>query len=426
MPALIAFLVLMLLGVPLAFVLGMTTLAFVFAEGNTSVLMSMPSRMFNGLQNFGLVAIPMFVLLGEIMNYGGITKRLIEFSKTIVGHVRGGLAYVNVVSNMFLASVVGSANAQTAIMGRVMVPAMEKEGYRKDFSSALTAASSIMGPLIPPSMPFIIYGVTAGVSIGNLFIAGIVPGILFAIAFSITIFIFAKKHDYPKSDRASWKHVMKSTFFVLPALAIPVLILVGITTGIFTATESAAVAVFFAIIIGFFIYKELKIKDLSTIFLRTVITASTVTFLVATSNIFGWVLNFQQIPQLIANTFLAISENVLVFLLLVNLLFLIVGMFIEGVAVIILLTPIIFPVAMEFGVDPVHFGVIMVLNVTLGLMTPPVGTVLFIASATTGVKLEALIRSLIPFLIISLVILLLITYIPSLSLGILEILSLKG
>lgn len=426
MPALIAFLVLMLVGVPLAFVLGMTTLVFVLSEGNTSVLMSMPSRMFNGLQNFGLVAIPMFVLLGEIMNYGGITKRLIDFSKTVIGHVRGGLAYVNVVSNMFLASVVGSANAQTAIMGRVMVPAMEKEGYRKDFSSALTAASSIMGPLIPPSMPFIIFGVTAGVSIGNLFIAGIVPGVLFAIAFSITIFIFAKKHDYPKSERSTWRQVAKATFFVIPALSIPVLILVGITTGIFTATESAAVAVFFAIIIGFFVYRELKIKDLGHIFIRTVITASTVTFLVATSNIFGWVLNFQQIPQLIANTFLAISDNVLVFLLLVNLLFLIVGMFIEGVAVIILLTPIIFPVAMEFGVDPVHFGVIMVLNVTLGLMTPPVGTVLFIASATTGVKLESLIRSLVPFLLISLVILLLITYIPSLSLGILQLLSLKG
>lgn len=425
MPALILFLVLMLLGVPLAFVLGLTTIGFVIMEGNFTVLASMPSKMFNGLQNFGLVAIPMFVLLGEVMNRGGITDRLIEFSKTAIGHVKGGLAYVNVISNMFLASVVGSANAQTAIMGKVMVPAMEREGYDRKFSTALTAASSIMGPLIPPSMPFIIFGVTAGVSIGNLFIAGIIPGILFVLAFSVTIYVLAKKNDFPQSERSSLKEAFKALFGVLPALFIPIIIIVGISTGMFTATESAAISVFFATLIGFFIYKDLKIKDFGSIFLQTVITSATVTFLIATSNIFGWILNYQQIPQMISDMFLNLSESKVVFLILINILLLIIGMFMEGVAVIILITPILLPVATQFGVDPVHFGVILVLNVTLGLMTPPVGTVLFIASSVTNVKIEALVRKLVPFLIISLVILMLITFIPSLSLGILDILGTK-
>jgi tripartite ATP-independent transporter DctM subunit len=408
----------MLLGVPIAFVLGLTTVAFVFISGDTAVLMSMPSKIFNGLQNFGLVAIPMFILLGEVMNQGGITQRLIQFAKTIFGQLRGGLAYVNVVANMFLASIIGSSNAQSAIMSQVMVPAMEKEGYKKDFSAALTSASSIMGPLIPPSMPFIIFGVTAGVSIGNLFLAGIIPGILFAIAFGFAIFVYAKRNNFPKEARPSWIEVLKSTTYVLPALLIPVLILVGITTGVFTATESAAVAVFIALLIGIFVYKDLKLKDLGGIFLRTVITTSTVTFLLATSNIFGWVLNFQQVPQAISNYFLAVADNQFMFLLLVNILLLVVGMFLEGVAALILLIPILLPIAIQYGVDPVHFGVIMVLNLTLGLMTPPVGTVLFIVSSITKVKIHSLVKSMVPFLAISIAILMLITYIPWMSLGI--------
>lgn len=418
MISLLIFILLLLIGAPVAIVLGITTIVFVFTSGGIDVMLSMPSKMFNGLQNFGLVAIPMFILLGEIMNSGGITQRLIAFTQTILGQLRGGLAYVNVIGNMFLASIIGSSNAQSAIMSKVMVPEMEKAGYRKEFSSALTASSSIMGPLIPPSMPFIIFGVTASVSIGDLFLAGIAPGILFAIAFGIAIYFIAKKNDFPKQDRPSLAVALKTTLNVLPAIAIPVLILVGITTGAFTATESAGVAVFFAILIGLFVYRDLKIKDFAGIFLRTVITSSTVTFLLAASNIFGWVLNFQQIPQMIADAFLSLASNTVVFLLLVNILLLLVGMVLEGVALIILLTPILLPIALQFGVDPVHFGVIMVLNATLGLMTPPIGTVLFIVSSITKVKIGTLFRSMVPFLTISFIILLLITYIPWLSLAI--------
>lgn len=412
MTAAIAFFLLMALGVPVAFVLGLTTLVFVFATGNIPVLESMPSRMFNGLQNFGLVAIPMFVLLGELMNRGGITGRLIEFAQTIIGHLKGGLGYVNVLANMALASIVGSANAQTAIMSKTLVPFMEKEGYKRDFSAALTSSASIIAPLIPPSMPFIVYGVTAGVSIGSLFLAGIIPGILFALGFTIAIYFYAKKQDLPTSERASFKEMVKATLQVIPALIIPIVILVGIISGAFTATESAAVAVLIALLVGFFFYKELKIKELPKIFLQTVITSSAVTFLLATSNIFGWVLNVERIPQTIAQAFTTITDNMWIFLLLINLMLLIIGMFIDGLAALILLTPILLPIAVQFGVDPVHFGVILVINLTLGLMTPPAGTVLFISSSITKVRLEHLIRRMIPFLALSILILLVITYMP--------------
>lgn len=414
----IGFFAFMFLGVPIAFLLGITTLIYILSVGNMGILISMPAKMFNGLQNFGLVAIPMFILLGEIMNQGGITSRLLQFSKVIFGHFRGGLAYVNIVGNMFLASIIGSATAQTAVMSKTVVPIMEKEGYKRDFASALTASASIIGPLIPPSMPFIIYGVTAGVSIGSLFLAGIVPGILYALGFGIYIFAIAKKRNFPKSERATWSEALKSTFHVLPALSIPVLIMLGITSGIFTATESASIATFVALIVGGLVYKELKWSALPGILLRTLITTSTVTFLLATSDIFSWVLNFQRIPQLITETFLVLADNKYVFLLLLNLLLLVVGTVLEGVPALILLTPILVPAAHSFGVDPIHLGAIMVINLTLGLLTPPVGSVLFVTAAVARIKVEDLVRSLTGFLVVSFVILFLITYVEWTTLGI--------
>ncbi|MBP1157269.1 MULTISPECIES: TRAP transporter large permease [unclassified Paenibacillus] len=419
----IGFFALMFIGVPIAIVLGLTTLIYVLSTGNLSILQSMPSKLFNGLQNFGLVAIPMFILLGEFMNQGGITIRLLDFAKVIFGHFRGGLAYVNIVANMFLATIIGSSTAQTAVMSKTVVPVMEKEGYSRDFASALTASASVVAPLIPPSMPFIIYGVTAGVSIGSLFLAGILPGIIFGLGFGLYIYTIAKKRNFPRSDRSNWSQVLKGTLYVLPALSIPVLIMVGITTGIFTATESAAVAVLTALLVGGFVYRELKWSHLPGILLRTIITTSSVTFLLAMSDIFGWVLNFNQIPQLIADAFLAIAENQFVFLLLVNLLLLLIGTVLEGVPALILLTPILVPIAVTYGVDPIHLGVIMVINLTLGLISPPVGSVLFVTSAVANVKIEQLTRSLIPFLIISCIVLLLVTYVPWTTLGLQKLLG---
>jgi len=411
-----SFFVLLFLGVPIAFLLGIIALFSIVVSGNIGMLKSITQIFYNGIQSFGLLAIPFFVLVGELMNSGGITKRLIHFASVLVGYIRGGLAYVNVLTNMFLASIVGSANAQVAIMGRTIVPEMEKKGYTRDFSSALTAASSIMGPLIPPSMPFILYGVLAGESIGRMFIAGIIPGLLFGIGFSLLIYFISIKQNFPKMHRESVKQMVKAVISVLPSLSIPVLIIWGIMAGVFTPTESAAFAALISFIIGKFIYRELKIRDLPKILLNTVLTSATVIFLVATSNIFSWVLTFEQIPDKINEFLISATSSPLVFLLLVNIILFIVGMFIDAVAALVLIVPILMPLVLEYGIDPVHFGVIVVINLTLGLMTPPVGTVLFVTSALADIKLERLIKALVPFLLVSLVILLLITYIPELTL----------
>ncbi|MBM4763651.1 TRAP transporter large permease [Bacillus sp. B15-48] len=409
------FVALIAVGVPIAIVLGLTALIFVFATGSFEILNSLPSRMFSGTQNFGLLAIPLFMLVGELMNFGGVTGRLIKFANSIIGHVRGGLAYVNVAANTFLASIMGSAQAQSAVMSRVMVPEMEKSGYNREYSTALTGASSIVGPLIPPSMPFIIYGVTAQVSIGGLFMAGIIPGILFTFGFAILIAFLGKKYNYPKAEKSQFSEIMKNSLSVLPGLLIPFIIVVGILAGIFTPTESAAVAALIAFIVGAFFYRELKLKDLPQIFLNTARSAAIVTFLVATANIFGWVLTIENIPTIIAEGITSLTSNPLVFLLLINVLFLLVGMVMEGIAAMIILVPILLPLAITYGVDPLHFGVIIVINLTIGLLTPPVGTVLFITSAIANVKLEGLIRAILPFLVISIAILLVITYVPWVS-----------
>lgn len=417
---LLIFIFLLFMGVPIAFVLGVTTLVYIFTSGNIDVLYSLPQRMFNGLMNFGLLAIPMFVLVGELMNSGGITKRLVNFAMVIIGHIRGGLAYVNVLTNVFLASIVGSANAQTAIMSRTLIPEMEKNGYSREFSGALTASASIVGPLIPPSMPFIVYGVLAGESIGKLFIAGIIPGVLFGLAFTITIYVISLKQNLPCSEKSNLKFAIKSFFEVLPALSIPAIIVWGILAGVFTPTESAAFAVLVALIIGFFFYRELKLSDLPQILVNTLLTSAVVTFLIAVSNIFGWILTYEQIPSKVANAVLNFAESPFVFLLLANLILLFVGLFIDGIAALILMVPILLPIAIQYGVDPIHFGVIVVINLTIGLMTPPVGTVLFITSSLANIKLEKLIRSMIPFLLVSVFLLLLITYFDGLTMSIFD------
>ena len=418
MIAIIGFVVLLLLGVPIAYVLGITTLIYIFSIDNLVLLLSAPQRMFTGVQNFGLLAIPLFVLVGELMNQGGITSRLIQLAKVFLGHFRGGLAYVNVVANMFLASIMGSANAQTAMMSKVMVPAMEKEGYDKNFSSALTVSSALMGPIIPPSMVFIIYAVTAQVSVGSMFLAGILPGILLGLAFVLLIYYYSLKKDFPKSDRSNFKEMIKSFFSVIPALLIPLVIIVGILSGVFTATESAAVATLIALIVGKFFYKELKFKELPNMLITTAVNSSIVTFIIAMATIFGYILTLERIPQVIASALIGISENPIIFLLLVNVLLLFIGMIIEGLAAIIILVPVLLPVAVAYGIDPVQFGIIICINLTIGLVTPPVGTALVIASSIANIKMEKLAVTLVPFIIAAIIVLFLITYIPHITLWI--------
>ncbi|HYK73095.1 MAG TPA: TRAP transporter large permease, partial [Pseudoneobacillus sp.] len=355
----LAFFVFLLMGIPISLVLGMTTVVYFLTTGNTILLESTPQRMYSGMENYGLLAIPLFMLTGELMNSGGITNRLVSFTKVLIGHVRGGLAYVTVVANMFLASILGSANAQAAMMSKVMVPEMEKEGYTKDFASAITLASSIVAPIIPPSMIFIIYGTLSGTSIGAMFMAGIIPGIIFGIGFIGLIAYMGYKNNFPKSEKSNLKQIWQSFIRVMPALLVPIIITVGILSGAFTATESAGIASVIAFIVGKFFYKELKLKNLPSILVNTVTGTATVTFLIAMANIFGWMIAFEQIPQMIANSMLSISENPFVFLLLVNLFLLFIGTLIDGIAALIILVPVFMPLLTAFHIDPIHFGVII-------------------------------------------------------------------
>ncbi|WP_328216038.1 TRAP transporter large permease [Ureibacillus terrenus] len=406
----------LLLGVPIAYVLGITTVVYIFATGNLTLLVTVPQRLYSGMENYGLLAIPLFMLAGELMNFGGITKRLVDFAKKFIGHFRGGLAYVNVAANMMLAAIIGSATAQIAMMSRTMVPEMEKSGYSKSFSTATTAAAGLLGPIIPPSMLFIIYGVSSGASIADMFKAGVIPGILLGLGFMIIIAFIGFKESFPKEKRASAGEMFRSFLGGLPALAVPLIIIVGILSGAFTATESAAIASFVALLVGLFFYRELKLSQIPKILINTVSTTAVITILIAMANIFGWMLAFERIPQQIAQWMVSISDSTIVFLLLVNIFLLILGMFMDGIAALIILVPIFMPLLPLYNVDPIHFGIIICINLTIGILTPPVGSGLFIASSITRVPIGELVRSLWPFLIASVVVLLMLTYIPSLTL----------
>lgn len=414
--ALIAFVVFLLLGVPIAYVLGITTVVYIFATDNLGLLLTVPQRLYSGMESYGLLAIPLFMLAGELMNSGGITKRLVNVAKTFFGHYLGGLAYVNVIANMMLAAIIGSATAQIAMMSRTMVPEMEKAGYSKPFATATTAAAGLLGPIIPPSMMFIIYGVSSGASIGEMFIAGVIPGILLGLSFMIVIAVIGFKAKWPKQNRATVKEMGDSLFKVIPALIVPVVIIVGILSGVFTATESAAIASVVALVVGLVVYRELKLTEIPKVLINTVITTAVITILIAMANIFGWMLSFEQVPQQIAAWMVDFSDNPIVFLLLVNIFLLLIGMFMDGIAALIILVPIFMPLLPAYDVDPIHFGIIICINLTIGILTPPVGSGLFIASSITGASIGSLVKALWPFLIISFIVLLILTYVPALTL----------
>lgn len=414
----ISFFVLLIIGVPIFIVLGLTGIIYMLDSGNIDLFISIPQQLFSSLESFSMLAIPLFILAGELMNYGCITTRLVRFAKSLVGHFKGGLAYVNVVANAFLASILGSSLAQTAVMSRVMVPAMEKEGYDKTFSTATTASAAMMGPIIPPSMTFIIYSVSAETSIGRMFLAGIMPGILLAVAFILLVAFYGYKLNLPKSDRSTLKEIGKALISVVPALLVPLIIIGGIMTGAFTATESAAVACLVAFIAGILFYNELNLKDIPKILTNTGVTTATVTTIIAMATLFGYSITFERVPQMITEWMITITENPLIFLLLINILLLLIGMVLDGIASLIILTPILAPVASLYGVDLVHFGVIMCLNLVIGSLTPPVGAGLFIASNVAGVRYESLIRAVLPFLGMAIIVLFIVTYWPELILWI--------
>lgn len=409
------FLALLFLGLPIALVLAMTALTYIYVSGNAVLYLSFPQQFFGGLENYGLLAIPLFMVVGELMNEGGITRRLIGFASVFVGHVRGGLAYINILANMFLASIVGSANAQIAVMGQVMVPTMEKQGYERGFATATTCAGALLAPVIPPSMLFVIFGVLAQISIGDLFIAGIIPGLFMTIAFICTIALLGCKYNYPPGERLSRKQKISNTLAAIPSLLVPGVMIGGILGGLTTPTEAAAIGALAALMVGIIAHREIHIKRLGPMMMRVAMNSGVVLVLVAAANVFGWVIVFEKIPQQLAVTLQQLTSNPLVFMLLVNVLLLGLGMVIDGVAALILLVPILLPVATGvYGINPYHFGVVMCINLTLGLLTPPVGTALYVASRVTGCKPAEIIKPLMPFLIVVCAILVLLSWQPTL------------
>ncbi len=408
------FLVLLALGFPIAITLGMSSLVYLWLTDISFTVI--PQKMFSGIDSFVLLCISGFILAGNLMNRGNITEQIIGLSNALLGHIRGGLGLANVSGSMLFGGVSGTAVADTASIGSVMIPGMAKSGYDKPFAAAVTAASSTIGPIIPPSVPMIIVGTLTSISVGKLFLAGAVPGLLLGVGMMATTYYLAVKRGYPKEKRATLRELLAHLKTGSWAISLTFFILIGIIGGYFTPTEASVVASLYAFIIGKFIYKGLSLKDLPGIMLSTAVTTASLMLLVGLANVFGWILTSEQIPQKIASAILTISDNPIIVLLIINLLLLLVGSFMETIAALIILFPTLLGVAVAVGVDPVHFGIIAVLNLMIGLTTPPVGVCLFVASGIGGIPMEKVAKAIIPFLICNISILLLVTYIPALSL----------
>ncbi len=411
----------LLLAVPVAIVLSLTAIWYIWESDNTILYESFAQRMFSGIEAYGLLAIPLFMLTGELMNEGGMTRRLINAARVFVGGFRGGLAYINLLANMFMAAIVGSAAAQIAVMSRAMVPAMEEEGYDRGFAAATTAAGGLLAPVIPPSMLFVIYGVLAQIPIGDMFLAGIIPGLILAACFAVVIALIGLRQQFPKGEWLAAKDAWNAVLYALPAMLIPAAIIGGIIGGIATPTESAAVASVVAFLLGWLLYRELKPQKLFEMFKRTALNASLIIFMIAAANVFGWVIIYEALPQRLAEFITTITQNPFVFLLIVNLVLLFVGMLIDGIAAIILVTPILLPIAIEsYGISPYQFGVVISLNLVLGLLTPPVGVGLYIASAMSETPTGRILRALWPFLLAVTAVLILLSYFPVLSTALID------
>lgn len=405
----ISFFFFLIAGVPVAFVLGLTPLVALITQGETPLVL-VAQRIFTGMDSPVLMAVPFFILAGNIMGAGGMTQRLVTFCNVLVGPLRGGLAYINVAISMLFAGITGAAVADTSAVGSILIPAMKKEGYDSDFSAAVTATSSTIGPVIPPSIPFIIYGVLGEVSIASLFLAGFVPGILLGLFQMVVIWFYARKRQYPKRSRPPFREAMRVSVDAFLVLLMPIIILGGILSGIFTPTESACIAVFYALFISLFVYRDIHLRDLPRILIRTGATSSLVMLVIGTASIFSWLLASEEIPQSVTDAILALTHNKILILLLMNILLLIIGTFMETTASLIILTPVLLPLMLQIGVDPLHFGVILVLNLVIGLTTPPVGVCLFVACAIGQTNLERISRAILPFLVASIAVLIICTY----------------
>lgn len=410
---------LFVINVPIAVALGLSSI-IIFGISNDIPLLILPQKMFAALDSFPLMAAPFFILAGKLMEHGGISHRLVDFAKSLVGSLKGGLAHVSILSCMLFAALSGSASATTAAVGAILISSMVKAGYDRNFSAAIQAAGGTTGIIIPPSVPLVLYGVSAGTSISELFIAGILPGILIGLSLMLVAYIISYIKGYGSdSGKANFANISRSFRRSFLALIMPVIILGGIYGGIFTPTEASVVAVVYGFIIGVFVYKELSLKVMRKILVEASITSSVILLIISTASIFGMLLTREQVPQSVANLFLTSDMSPILIVLLINLFLLLVGTFMETIASIIILTPILLPVVMSIGMDPIHFGIIMIVNLSIGLITPPVGMCLFVAAQVGETKYEQVIKAIWPFLLMMIINVLIITFIPVLSLGLL-------
>ena len=413
----VSFALLLLVGVPVAFCIGISTaLTLLLTVDPTSTMTTVAQRVATGLDSFALLAIPFFILAGQLMNRGGMARRLVSFAKSVLGTFPGGLAYVNVVAAMLFGAVSGSAVAAASGVGGFMGPQMEKEGYDKNFGAAVNITSATTGLLIPPSNVLIIYSLASGgVSIAALFLAGYLPGILVGLSLMAVAGVWAWRADYPTSDRVPLGETLRRFRDALPSLFMLVVVIGGIVAGIFTATEAAAIAVFYALVLAF-VYREVTVKELPEIFLEAVETTAVVMLLIGTSIAMSWVLSYENIPQSLSRTLVALTDSPVGILLIINAILLVVGTFMDMTPAVLIFTPIFLPIVTELGFEPVHFGIVMVLNLCVGLCTPPVGSVLFVGAAVADTTISRLVRPLLPLFLAMVVALLVVTFVPEVSL----------
>ncbi|TWG99516.1 tripartite ATP-independent transporter DctM subunit [Mesorhizobium sp. J18] len=409
------FFLLLATGVPIALALGVGGMIYLFLSGNGAVILAFPQRMMAGVDQFILLTIPLFLLAGMLMNVGGITDRIVVFARAMVGHRKGGMSSVTVLSAGFFAGISGSATAEASALGSILIPAMSKQGIPPAYAAALVGVSSIMGPIIPPSITMIIYGVLSGTSIGQLFLAGVAPGLLLVVGLLAYATWRARRDGFPVTPKMNWADRRAATLRTLPALVLPLIIIVGIKAGIFTPTEAAAVAVVYALLIGF-AYRDLTLRRVWESLIATTLVSSSILFITAMASIVAFVFTLEQVPTTIASAVLSISENPLVVLIMLNLVLLVLGMFLEPISILILTMPILMQFQQIIGMDPVQFGTMVVLNVVIGMATPPVGILLFIVCATSGQPLTKVTREALPLIGICILVLALIAAIPAVSL----------
>lgn len=410
------FILFLITGAPVVFALLMGPGLSLLLDEQSVYFSALMSRLFSGMNSFPLMAVPFFILAGELMNQGGITKSIVRFSQSLIGHYRGGLAQVNILSSVLFAGLSGSAVADTSALGKMLIPAMEQNGYSRRFAAAVTAASSVIGPIIPPSGIMILYAFIMNVSVAGLFLAGIIPGLLICVGLMLVTSRIAKKRNYPVANsKATWRErgsAFKSSF--LPLLT-PVILLGGIVLGVFTPTEAAAVAVGYALIIAMFVTHTLSTSDLPKVLIDSAIQAGSILLLVGSAVTFAWIITVSGMAEIIAQQMAGMTDNVLLLLLLINLFLFAIGMFLDAGPAILILGPVLAPIFISLGIDPLHFAIVMCVNLTVGLATPPMGLVLFVASSVSGEKTENIALEMLPFLAIEAAVIFMITYFPALT-----------